>query len=280
MTDDAAPPTRLDREIDQSKPSIARVYDYLLGGKDNYLVDQEVGDHFKVNLPGSVAIAFTSRQALIRGVRDMARTGMRQFIDFGSGLPTADNVHQVAKRHAPDARVVYVDNDPIVLAHGRALLATDENTTVIQADAREPESIRDHPDVTRLIDFDQPVGVIFSSILHHFNDDEDPAAVVRFWNDQIPSGSYVFITHFRSGHNPETAAAEQKLQATFGRGRWRDTEEIRGLFGDLEVLEPDIVPSALWRPDAPAGEAASVGTVGRELTVWEQLIVTGLARKP
>ncbi|MFI6361969.1 SAM-dependent methyltransferase [Nocardia sp. NPDC050630] len=280
MTDDAAPPTRLDWEIDQSKPSIARVYDYLLGGKDNYLVDQEVGDHFKVNLPGSVAIAFTSRQALIRGVRDMARAGMRQFIDFGSGLPTADNVHQVAKRHAADARVVYVDSDPIVLAHGRALLATDKNTTVIQADARDPKSIRDHPDIARLIDFDQPVGVIFSSILHHFNDDEDPAAVVRFWNDHVPSGSQVFITHFRSGHNSETTAAEQKLQSTFGRGRWRDIEEIRGLFGDLEVLEPDIVPSAQWRPDAPAGDAASVGTGHRELTVWEQLIVTGLARKP
>ncbi|MFI6952853.1 SAM-dependent methyltransferase [Nocardia sp. NPDC050408] len=280
MTDDAAPPTRLDREIDQSKPSIARVYDYLLGGRDNYLVDQEIGDHFKMNLPGSVAIAFTSRLALIRGVRDMARAGMRQFIDFGSGLPTADNVHQVAKRYVTDARVVYVDRDPIVLAHGRALLVTDKNTTVIQADARAPESIRDHPDVARLIDFEQPVGVIFSSILHHFNDDEDPAAVVRFWNDQISSGSHVFITHFRSGHNSETTAAEQKLQSTFGRGRWRDTEEIRGLFGDLEVLEPDIVPSAQWRPDAPAGDAASVGTVGRELTVWEQLIVTGLARKP
>ncbi|MFI7664936.1 SAM-dependent methyltransferase [Nocardia sp. NPDC049526] len=280
MTDDAAPPTRLGREIDQSKPSIARVYDYLLGGKDNYLVDQEIGDHFKLNLPGSVAIAFTSRQALIRGVRDMARAGMRQFIDFGSGLPTADNVHQVAKRHTADARVVYVDSDPIVLAHGRALLATDKNTTVIQADARDPKSIRDHPDVARLIDFDQPVGVIFSSILHHFNDDEDPAAVVRFWNDQVPSGSHVLITHFRSGHNPETAAAEQKLQATFGRGRWRDTEEIRDLFGDLEVLEPDIVPSAQWRPDVAAEDAASVGSSGRELTVWEQLIVTGLARKP
>lgn len=280
MTDDAAPSTRLDQAIDQGKPSIARVYDYLLGGKDNYLVDQEIGDHFKVNLPGSVAIAFTSRQALIRGVRDMARVGMRQFIDFGSGLPTADNVHQVAQRYAADARVVYVDNDPIVLAHGRALLATDRNITVIQADVRDPASIRDHPDVARLIDFEQPVGVIFSSILHHLNDDEDPATVVRFWNDQISSGSYVFITHFRSGRNPETSAAEQKLQSTFGRGRWRDTDEIRDLFGDLEVLDPNIVPSAHWRPDVPESDTAAVGAVGRELTVWEQLIVTGLARKP
>ncbi len=147
-------------------------------------------------------------------------------------------------------------------------------------DVRDPASIRDHPDVARLIDFEQPVGVIFSSILHHLNDDEDPATVVRFWNDQISSGSYVFITHFRSGRNPETSAAEQKLQSTFGRGRWRDTDEIRDLFGDLEVLDPNIVPSAHWRPDVPESDTAAVGAVGRELTVWEQLIVTGLARKP
>ncbi|MEV5832549.1 SAM-dependent methyltransferase [Nocardia sp. NPDC052112] len=280
MTDDAARRTLLDQEIDQSKPSIARVYDYLLGGKDNYLVDQQIGDHFKLNLPGSVAIAFTSRRALIRGVRDMARAGMRQFIDFGSGLPTADNVHQVAQRHLPEARVVYIDSDPIVLAHGRALLATDANTAVIQADARDPDSIRDHPEVARLIEFDQPVGIIFSSILHHLNDDEDPAAVVSFWNDQIVSGSHVFITHFRSGHNSETAAAERKLQDTFGRGRWRDTDEIRELFGDLDVLEPGIVPSAQWRPDVQAAGSGSVGSAGRKLSVWEELIVTGLARKP
>jgi hypothetical protein len=268
MTDDA-------NVIDQSKPSIARVYDYLLGGKDNFVVDREIGDHFKVNLPGSVAIAFTNRQALVRAVRAIADGGVRQFVDLGSGLPTADNVHQVAESHASDTRVVYVDNDPIVLAHGRALLATNNNTTVIQADVRDSRGVRNHPEVARSIDFDKPVAVMFSAILHHLNDDEDPAAVVRYWYDQIPSGSRVFISHFRSGHNPETAAAEAKLQSTFGRGRWRTDEEIHDLFGKLDLLAPGIVPAARWRPDP-----ATIGTPDRELSVWEQLIVAGLAHKP
>lgn len=269
--------------VDQSKPSIARVYDYLLGGKDNYPVDQEIGDHFKINLPGSVAIAFGNRQALVRAVRDIARSGVKQFIDLGSGLPTADNVHQIAARYAAGAKVVYVDNDPIVLAHGRSLLATDENTIVIQADVREPEKVRHSDEVRRLIDFDQPVAVMFSAILHHLNDDEDPRGVVSYWRDRIPPGSQVFISHFRSGGNAETEAAEQKLQSTFGRGRWRTDDEIRELFGDLEILEPGIVPAVLWRPDAPGESEApisSIGTAERELTVWDQLICAGLARKP
>ncbi|QIS12214.1 SAM-dependent methyltransferase [Nocardia arthritidis] len=262
--------------IDQSKPSIARVYDYLLGGKDNYLVDQQVGDRFKNDLPGSVAIAQTNRQALIRAVRDMSAAGMRQFIDFGSGLPTADNVHQVAERHAPGSRVVYVDIDPIVLAHARALLATNNSTTVIQADLRDPKRIQDDPEVARLIDFSQPVGIVFSAILHHLNDEENPAEVVRYWTDQLVPGSLVYISHFRSGHNAETEAAERTLQDTFGRGRWRDDNEIRELFGDLEILEPGITYCAAWRPDV---RDAATGETARRPTVWEQLIVSGLARK-
>ncbi|MFI6172877.1 SAM-dependent methyltransferase [Nocardia sp. NPDC051052] len=262
--------------IDQSKPSIARVYDYLLGGKDNFAVDRAIGDHFKDNLPGSVAIATSNRQALIRAVRDLARDGVRQFIDLGSGLPTADNVHQVARRHAPDAKVVYIDNDPLVLAHGRALLATDTNTTVFQADLRDPRTIREHREVVEMIDFDQPVAVIFSAILHHLNDDEDPAAVVRYWSERLSAGSMVYISHFRSGENRETTVAEEKLQSTFGRGRWRTDKEIEALFGDLEILEPGITPCASWRPDLTAADETEPA---RALTIWEQLIVTGLARK-
>lgn len=265
--------------VDQSKPSIARVYDYLLGGKDNYDVDRAIGDKFTHDLPGSVAIAHANRQNLIRAVREIALAGIEQFIDMGSGLPTADNVHQVAQRHAPGARVVYIDSDPIVLAHGRALLEDNEHTRVIQADVREPQSIREHPDTTGLIDFDRPVAVVHSAILHHINDDEDPRSIVRYWQQQVPSGSYFFISHFRSGDNRETAEAETVLQATFGRGRWRTDEEIRDLFGDLEILEPGIVPSSLWRPDTAEG-MTHIGPAAHELTVWEQLIAGGLGRKP
>ncbi len=263
--------------IDQTKPSIARVYDYLLGGKDNYAVDRAIGDQFKYDLPGSVAIAHSNRRALVRGVRAMADTGIRQFIDIGSGLPTADNVHQVAQRQAPGSRVLYVDNDPIVLAHGRALLAENEHTEVIRGDIRDPEAIRAHAETARLIDFDQPVGLILSAILHHLNDDELPGGVVAFWRDRVPSGSHVFISHFRSGHNQETREAEERLQSSFGRGRWRTDEEITGLFDGLRLLEPGLVPAHRWRPDQGA---ALPPRIGADTGVWEELIAVGLALKP
>jgi hypothetical protein len=267
-------------QVDQMKPSIARVYDYLLGGKDNYAVDREIGDFFVKDLPGSVSIAYANRQALIRAVGAMSRDGITQFIDFGSGLPTVDNVHQIAQRYEPDARVVYVDNDPMVLAHGRALLATDERTTVLQADLRNPEEISTHPEVQRLIDFHQPVGVVFSAILHHLNNNEQPADLVAWWVDRVPSGSEIYISHFRSGFNEETQAAEGKLQGTFGRGRWRTDEEILDLFGDVEVLEPALVNCSLWRPEAPSEDVDKIGVDERDLTIWEQLISCALARKP
>jgi hypothetical protein len=258
--------------VDPTKPSIARTYDYLLGGKDNYAVDRALADHFIKDLPGSRAIAFDNRAVLTRAVADIAvNTPVRQFIDLGSGLPTSDNVHQVAQRHAPDAKVVYVDNDPVVLAHGRALLAENENTTVFQADLRDPKSIYESPDTRELIDFRKPVAIILSAILHHLNDDEDPAALVRFWYDRIPSGSYVFISHFRSENDPRSAHMQELLQGSLGRGRWRTDEEILALFGDgLTLLPPGIVPAAEWRPTEPP----------HELTVWERLIAAGLAVKP
>ncbi|MFJ5924619.1 SAM-dependent methyltransferase [Kitasatospora sp. NPDC092948] len=273
--------------IDPSKPSIARIYDYLLGGSDNYPADREIGDFFRHDLPGSVTVPIENRRALMRAVRAMTQHGIRQFVDMGSGLPTADNVHQVAQRHRTDARVAYVDNDPTVLAHGRALLAADERTTLIRADVREPESIYRHPDVTHLIDFDQPVGIVFSAVLHHLTDAEHPADLVRWWTERVPSDSLVYLSHFRSADNEQTRIAEQKLQDAFGRGRWRTDQEITALFGDLELLSPGLVNCPLWRPDpAPAADArAEQGERGErgergELTVWEQMISCALARKP
>jgi hypothetical protein len=258
--------------VDQTKPSIARTYDYLLGGKDNYAADRALADHFIKDLPGSQTIAFDNRAVLGRAIREIVvNTPVRQFLDMGSGLPTSDNVHQVAQRHAPESRVVYVDHDPVVLAHGRALLEENENTTVVQADLRDPKAIYENPAVRDLIDFEQPVAVILSAVLHHLNDDEDPAGVVRFWYDRVPSGSYVFISHFRSENDPRSAHMQEVLQASLGRGRWRTDDELLALFGDgLTVLPPGIVPAAEWRPATPP----------LELTVWERLIAAGLAVKP
>ncbi|MFJ2946682.1 SAM-dependent methyltransferase [Streptomyces sp. NPDC087226] len=266
--------------IDSTRPSIARVYDYLLGGKDNYAVDRAIGDVFFRDLPGSVAIAFANRAALIRAIVEIVTTTeIRQFIDLGSGLPTADNVHQVAQRHAPESRIVYVDNDPQVLVHGCALLEQNERTRVVRADVRDPETVRTHPDTRELIDFGRPVAVIFSAILHHVNDEEDPAGIVRHWRDHVPSGSHFFVSHFRSGDNPETEEAERVLQKTFGRGRWRTDAEIAALLDGLEILAPGIVPAPLWRPDTNPNPWNADGAE-RELSVWQHLIVAGLARKP
>jgi SAM-dependent methyltransferase len=258
--------------LDTTKPSIARTYDYLLGGKDNFAVDRALADRFIKDLPGSRAIAFDNRGVLTRAVREIVvNTPVRQFLDLGSGLPTADNVHQVAQRYGHNSNVVYVDNDPVVLAHGRALLAENENTSVFQADLRDPKSIYDSPDTRALIDFDQPVAIILSAILHHLNDDEDPAAIVRFWVDRIPSGSYVFISHFRSENDPRSAQMQELLQGSLGRGRWRTDDEILALFGDgLTVLPPGLVSAAEWRPTDPPDE----------LTDWERLIAAALAVKP
>ncbi len=273
MTDDRSALT------DRSRPSIARVYDYLLGGEENYAVDREIGDFFLRDLPGSVAIAHANRRALVRAVGAMVREGVQQFVDMGSGLPTADNVHQVALRHAPGARVAYVDHDPTVLAHGRALLGSAGRSTLVQADLREPESIRDHPDVRRLIDFNEPVAVVFSAALHHLDDSEHPAALVRWWVDRVPPGSLVYISHFRSGGNEEARIAEQKLQDSFGRGRWRTDEEILGLFDGLELLEPGLVPCSLWRPE-PEADGTAAPSDEADLPVWERLISCALARMP
>ncbi|WP_405063915.1 SAM-dependent methyltransferase [Kribbella sp. NBC_01505] len=257
--------------FDVTKPSIARTYDYLLGGKDNFAVDRAFGDKFIKELPGSRDIPIDNRGVLVRAIREIVSTSpVRQFIDLGSGLPSADNVHQVAQRIDPDAKIVYVDNDPIVLAHGRAMLAENENTVVIQADLREPKSIFEAEATRALIDFEEPVAIIFSATLHHVNDDEDPAGLVRFWADRIASGSHVFISHFRSENDPRSQELEQVLQGSLGRGRWRTDDEILALFGEgFTVQEPGLVAAAEWRnPKAP-----------EDLREYQRLIAAVLAVK-
>ncbi|MEV6769667.1 SAM-dependent methyltransferase [Nocardia sp. NPDC051030] len=261
----------------QSRPSVARVYSYVLGGRDNYGVDKDLGDYFTQDLPGSELLAITNRQAILRAARDLAAGGIRQVIDLGCGLPAEINVHEVVRRKQRDARIVYVDNDPFVVAHGRALMVPDENVAVIEADVREPATIGEHPDVQRLINFDEPVGILFGITLSFVNDEEDPAGVVKYWADRIPSESQVYISHFRTGRTREAAATSQKIVEAFGRGRFRSDDEIRALFGDLQLLDDGLIPCAHWHPD-PAPD--STGDDISELSVWEELVVSALARKP
>lgn len=259
----------------QARPSVARVYDYILGGRDNYGVDQNLADYFIDFLPGSEQVAITARAATLRAVRSMCANGIRQFIDLGCGLPTAENVHDVVRRQHPDAPIVYVDNDPFVVAHGRALLSIDDRIAVLGRDLCQVSDIADHDDVKRLINFDEPVALLFGVVLAFVEDNENPVGVVGDWAARVPAGSQVYISHFRSGHNRETNTTERKVLDAFGRGRWRTDDEIEALFGDLALIDPGLQPCARWWPESAADDSGS----GRELSVWEQLIVAGLARK-
>jgi hypothetical protein len=257
--------------FDPEVPSIARTYDYLLGGKDNFPADRAIGDIFRERFPGAVQIALDNRACLIRAVRYMtAELGVRQFLDLGSGLPTADNVHQVAQQVDPDTRVVYVDNDPLVLAHGRAILAENPRSVVITADIRHPDEVLSAPEVRQLIDFGRPVGMILSAILHHVLDSEDPTGLVKAVRDVLPAGSCLFVSHFRTLGDEGSRELEQVMLEAFGRGVWRTTEEIEAFFGDLRVVDPGVVSCALWRPEERPGE----------LTPWQQLIVAGIGVRP
>jgi hypothetical protein len=262
----------LPADIDVTKPSVARVYDALLGGKDNFPADRAVRDHLMALTPNGAMVPLYNRAVLGRGVRYLVGQGIRQFIDLGSGLPTAQNTHQVAQGQASDVRVVYVDNDPIVLAHGRALLAENASTGVIVADMRSPDEVLDNPELRSLIDFDQPVGLLMVAIVHHFNDDEDPHALVRRYVDALPSGSHLFLTHFVDG-GAETAEIERVLLGDLGTGRFRGFEEIIAFFDGLELLEPGVVYNPLWRPD-PGDDVPS------PLTFAAKIIAAGMGRKP
>ncbi|SBW22431.1 SAM-dependent methyltransferase [Protofrankia symbiont of Coriaria ruscifolia] len=256
--------------IDISKPSIARVYDALLGGKDNFAVDRAIADHFAQLLPEVQQAAWYERAVLGRGVRYLLEQGIRQFIDLGSGLPTARNTHQVAQEHSPDTRVVYIDNDPIVLAHSQALLAENPNTMVINADLRSPQEVLDHPRLRSLLDLDQPVGLMLLGVIHHLNDHENPDGVVQAYKDVLPSGGYMFLTHFVAD-GERTTGLEKMLLAELGTGRFRTIEKITSYFDGLELAEPGVVSNPLWRPDEP---------VPTPLTLTETLIAAGIGHKP
>ena len=256
--------------FDPEVPSIARVYDYLLGGKDHFPADREIGEIFIRQFPGAVAIALDNRACLTRAVRYIAEElGISQFLDLGSGLPTADNVHEVAQRANPAARVGYVDIDPVVLAHGRALLQEDDQTVVISADITDPGSVLGNPELQALLDFGHPVAIIASAILHHLTDDEDPLGVIGTFKDAVPEGSCLFASHFRTLGDPESAEMEAVLHEAFGRGAWRTDAQIAGYFAGMDLAEPGIVPCAQWHPDTDPGE----------LTGYQRLIVAGLGHK-
>ncbi|WP_328466202.1 SAM-dependent methyltransferase [Actinoplanes sp. NBC_00393] len=264
--------------VDATTPSIARVYDFMVGGKDNFAIDRMAAQRALEIMPDAQEAGRACRAFLRRVVRYLAaEQGIRQFLDIGSGLPTRTNVHQVAHDVDPAARVVYVDNDPMVLVHGRALLAEAGTSTIIEGDVREPGKILEHPVVREYLDFSQPVGLLLLSILHHLHDSEDPGRIAASLRDALPAGSHLAIIHFwdPAGEHPEVSAkvrdAERVFNETLGTGRWRRRDEVEAYFGDFELVEPGLVPLAEWRPGAEA-EAEQKDSY--------YTMIGGVARKP
>jgi SAM-dependent methyltransferase len=259
-------------DVDTSRPSIARVYDYLLGGKEHLEVDRRAADAMRNVVPEVADIAKDNRCFLRRGVKYLVRdAGIRQIVDIGSGLPSDGNVNEVA--HAIDAgvRVAYVDNDPVVLAHARALLATDEQTAVITADLRRPESLFEQVAGLGLIDLDEPFAVLLSGVVHHLSDDDDPGRLLAAVRERLSPGSYLLLSHFLHDDEPRAYALERAfLHGGLGSGRFRTWEELRGYFDGLELVEPGLVYANDWRPDEFTRAGSPVHT----------LYAGGIGRRP
>lgn len=267
----AADDGRVPPEVDLSKPSIARVYDYVLGGRDNFEIDRKAAEGFVSKLPEAPLIARDNRNFIRRGVRYLvAEAGITHIIDIGSGLPTAGNVHEIAHEVDPAVRVVYVDNDPVVLAHGRALLADNDTTTVITADLRDPDSIFGDPTVAEFVDLPQPFAVLTAGILHHLSDEEDPAGIVEAIKQRLTPGSYLLITNFVDSGEPRAKQLEEGfLRGGLGTGRFRTMAEMTPYFDGLELVEPGFVMANDWRPDlhTPVGSPVHdlyAGGIGRK----------------
>jgi SAM-dependent methyltransferase len=257
--------------IDTSVPHPARVYDYWLGGKDNFEVDRKVAEAAIAATPGVVQGARENRAFLGRAVRFLAEQGVDQFLDIGTGIPTAGNTHEVAQGVNPAARIVYVDNDPIVMAHARALLrgTPEGKTAYIEADLREPQTILTHPDTLEILDFSRPIAVVIVGTLMHIRDEDDPWGAVKQFTDAVCPGSYLAITHLTADFEPEKMNA---LAASYNTGPLKITnrtrEQVLRFFEGFELVEPGLVRTFDWRPDAPVPRdavAGSYGVVGRKL---------------
>ncbi|MGW5055344.1 SAM-dependent methyltransferase [Actinokineospora sp. NPDC004072] len=262
--------------VDFDRPNQARLVDALLGGRDNYAADRELVDRLLDVDPGARQMARDHRAWVLRCLRLLSTAhGVDQFIDLGSGLPTTDNTHQIVQRHNPEARVVYVDNDPLVQAYGRALLEENDQTHMAACDLTDPHAVVSSPVLTRTIDFDRPVGLMLCAIVHHILDDTRAAEVVRGWVDVLPAGSYVMLTHqFDPDDGGEHSALARKLDSAFAgtplAGVHRKREVIEGYLAGLDLIPPGLVLLHKWWPDGPrlrplAGmNHLTLGAVGRK----------------
>ena len=268
---------RAPASVDKTKASIARVYDYALGGKDNYEVDRQTIEQVRKAAPEVELLAVDNRAFLVRALRFLAtQTEVSQFLDCGSGLPTSDNTHQVVQRLRRDARVAYVDNDPSVVAHGRALLEDNEQTMFVAADIFEPRKVLDDPAIRDFLDFDQPIVLIQNGTLHHYIDTgRSPQSVMQEYVDALPSGSFVVVAHFFDPEDDDSELARRMedlfVHSPMGSGVFRTRAEIEGLFPGLEMVDPGVAVCATWWPDGP---------LLKPLAPAQRCIAGGVGRKP
>jgi hypothetical protein len=261
--------------IDVSKASVARVYDAFLNGKDNYEIDREVLRRIQEVAPEATQLGWDNREFLIRATRFLAsQTDVVQYLDCGSGLPTAENTHQVVQRIKPEARVVYVDNDPVVLAHGRALLEENDQTHLVGADIFKPRDVLENEEVRKYLDFSEPIAFYQCGTMHHYTGDQY-AEIMAEYIDALPSGSYVALSHFYDPETPEYSPLARKMEEIFihspmGSGSFRTRAEILSMMRGLELVEPGLVLCADWWPDGPrvrpmpSVSYTIVGVVGRK----------------
>jgi SAM-dependent methyltransferase len=247
-------------EFDTGIPHSARMYDYWLGGKDNYAADRAMAEAFLQQIPTLRTMAKANRDFVTRATRFLAEQGIRQFLDIGTGIPTSPNLHETAQGIAPDARVVYVDNDPVVLAHARALMAPADrsSTAFVDADMRVPRSILTAPDVVRVLDLNKPTALMLIAVMMLIAEDDDPYAKVRELRDALPSGSYLALTHPTGDFDPDamgavTAAARAGGMTFEPRGR----AQVEQFLGDWEPVAPGVVPVRAWQPESEPADPTS-----------------------
>jgi hypothetical protein len=249
--DEQEPPAWVPAGVDVNLPNAARMYDYALGGYHNFAVDREMVDRAEAAVPGARRVAHANRAFLGRVVRRFVAAGVRQFLDLGSGIPTLGNVHEVAQEAAPDARIVYVDVDPVAVEHSATLLAGNPLAGVIQADLRRPADILADRTVRDLLDFRRPVAVLMMAVLHFVPDADDPAAIVAQFADPLAAGSFVAISH--GTHPPERPDDAENVRQLYRRTptplHLRDRTEVAKLVAGLEIVEPGVVPVTRWHPD-------------------------------
>jgi hypothetical protein len=238
------------RDMNVAVPSAARVYDYLLGGAHNFDADRLVGEKVLAVQPNGRQIARSNRAFMSRAVRFMVNSGIRQFLDLGSGIPTVGNVHEIAQHADPDCRIVYVDYDPIAVAHSQLILESNPLAKVVDADLTEPQAVLKNSTVRNFLDFSKPIGLLMVAVFHFVSDDKQPAEIVKKYVDAIPAGSYVAISHLTADQMAEEmAGVVEAMKNSRDPMYFRGYADVAALFDGLDVLEPGVVSAPLWRKD-------------------------------